>query len=83
MNEDDDAVELDHQADLHDELDGDEPIDPDEEAAIFDRLARKNKLRIFIPLALVILLSYLLFGGPLKAPTTPSTDEKASTESPH
>ena len=55
---------------------------PEEEARILKALERKNKLRIFVPLGLVILLSYLLFGGPLKkTASAPDTNEAPSKTS--
>ena len=65
-----------------DEPDFGDPENPEEETAILRSLDRKNRLRVLIPLAIVVLLSYLLFGGPLKKAedNTDEADAGASTE---
>ncbi len=77
----DNAVVEEHES-ASDEPDFADPENPDEENAILRSLDRKNRLRVLVPLAIVILLSYLLFGGPLKKAedTTDEAESGASTE---
>ena len=57
------------------------PVNPEEEDEVLKQLARKNKLRIFIPLFFVIAIAALLRFFPPEPPQPKDGSLKNSTDS--